>query len=385
MTTRGHRIAALIAVLVTALIVAPTFAQELGDIPRPEELEATGDEDSPLRIEQPRDGADVETPFTVSGTAPAGARLELWLDDDLERVFQADSLGRFTTPVNRPVSPDTKIWIHNVSKAGDRLGSQSVVVNWSGEGDPIDASQTSRTPPPVTAPKELETESTPDEGVERSSDIPVTEDVDLDTLTAPPPPPPVDEAAGLDPFEGTAAEDSAAGQTPAGEVTEYQAQRPQTNRSVRALAEFGIGLGSAFVGALAGGTIGLGLGLGTGDPFAASIIAVLGGFGGWLIGLPIGVTIGGNMLDGNGAWWAAVLGEVAGFLAFVLVANTVFNPGVVLFSFLALPTAGAVVGYELSSDPSARAAEAQQTGVQSMRPVIIPSDNGTAFGFGLRF
>jgi hypothetical protein len=71
---------------------------------------------------------------------------------------------------------------------------------------------------------------------------------------------------------------------------------------------------------------------------------------GFAVGAPVGVLLAGWLFDGDGAWWASVLGELAGVAA---------GAGAVLFGgvegvplLFALPLAGSVLGYEFSSHGS---------------------------------
>ncbi len=68
---------------------------------------------------------------------------------------------------------------------------------------------------------------------------------------------------------------------------------------------------------------------------------------GFIVGAPIGVLLAGAIFDGNGAWWAAVLGDLAGGLVGLAAVGFGGAEGTpVLFS---LPLVGSVLGYELTS------------------------------------
>ncbi len=68
---------------------------------------------------------------------------------------------------------------------------------------------------------------------------------------------------------------------------------------------------------------------------------------GFIVGAPIGVLIAGAIFDGNGAWWATVLGDLAGALVGLAAVGFGGAEGTpVLFS---LPLVGSVLGYELTS------------------------------------
>jgi hypothetical protein len=394
---------AVLALVIGLLAWAsPGVAQDLSDVPTPEDLElgrdASPEPASPLHIEQPAEGADVQTPFTVSGRAPAGAHLELWLDDELQRVFKADSSGQFTTAVDREVGSDTEVWIHQVTADGSRMQSASVNVNVSGEAESRDRSFADQPRPvqdesPAATDAATEEESTPD-------DLTVfSDDVDPGSLTSAPVPPPVAEVG----KKRTTAPQSQGDQAASEDLDEpeeaasveqqgtYVYRKPPPSRFVRGSLEGAAGVGTGLVGAIAGGLTGVAVGVAIGDEFAGILFGSLGAAGGYLVGVPIGVFWVGSAMDGNGAVWATIVGELVGLLAagsFVAAYSQVapFDASLPSLAMLGLPSLGAVLGYELTSDRSRREAN-ENRGVQAVRPVVTPTADGrgAALGFGFRF
>lgn len=345
--------AVLLACLVL-LVAHAAAAQDMNDIPPPGEL--AGDQSTQLRVESPVDGEVVQAPFAITGVAAAGARLELWLDGELERKFIADASGRFSTPVPRVAET---IELHRVDGRGERLASVGVAVSFGGAAaarEPGDR--------PVDEPDEVG-----EQGREKKvTGLPRVEELDQDVSSLTP--------IGAELAPEPAVEDQAPVR-----------HRKTPSRGVRGVAEAGVGLATAvstgFAGALIGGVIGLA----SNDPFAAIGGAAIGGLAGLVIGLPLGVVITGNAMDGNGKIWATIAGEVTGILIGGLItaaysANN-FDGTVPVFVMATFPTVGAVLGYELSSDPSARRAK-EQTG--AWRPVIRPTgDGGFALGLSATF
>lgn len=373
---------ALCLALAAVLVVPTASAQEAA---------------SPLEIESPGEGERVETPFTVSGRAPAGVQLELWLGSALERVFRSDSTGRFSTPVSSPIPDDTKIWVHEIGTRGNRVRSTFVIVNWSGEAAPRPPEPgASRLEPAGEVPDPIE-ESTEPEPARiapggtrsvRGGGLPPVEE--LESVEAAPVPPPVDDAAGVDPFE-TADQvdpfDSTPSSASASEAWKAPT-RPPPARFVRGLAETGVGLATAAAGAFVGGLLGAGLGFGLSpnDGFAAAILAAIGVIGGWTIGLPVGVMITGKAMQGNGKLWATILGEVVGFVAAGVASEAYYSgnagsglPGVLFVTLL--PAAGAAMGYELTSDHSRFE---PKTGLRSARPTLRTAADGTGAVLGVQ-
>lgn len=366
--------------------------------------QAFAQETSPLTIQEPSEGEQVETPFNVSGIAPAGAQLELWLGSALERVFRADSDGGFSTAVSTAVAPDTKIWVHQVSRQGKRLRSAYVVVNWSGEAAPRPPELEASEDPGVAEPEnetgpETGTEPVADSAEGRPSDprplgdggLPSVESVDA--IDAVPEPPPVADAAGVDPFETADEVDpfdvGSTVTTSNGDVEGTPPDRPP-GRFVRGLAETGVGLAGGATGAFVGGLVGAGVGFAlAGDGFAAAILASIGALSGWVAGIPVGVVIAGRAMQGNGKVWAVILGEVVGFMAAgalteVYYGSGAFNDIPPALMVGLLPPIGAAIGYELTSDASRFQTS---KGLQSLRPTLRPAveGRGATIGFQARF
>jgi len=96
---------------------------------------------------------------------------------------------------------------------------------------------------------------------------------------------------------------------------------------------------------------------------------------GFALGLPLGVMLAGWLFDGDGAWWATILGDLAGLAAGAGAALLGGSEGVpLLFAF---PLAGAVLGYETSSSPSRSR--------PSVTPVARLGPGGGSLGLAGRF
>ena len=338
-------------------------------VPLPEPITAPA-EPAALTIERPAAGESVKTPFTVEGRAPRGARLELWIGERLDRVFQSNADGLFSAPVATEVPPETEIFVHQIDPDGRRIRSTSVMVNWSGE----------RPEQKVTRSEAVGTQSAGE-----SAEIPRTANADLETLEFAPSPPPLGAPTAPDATEG-AVTTTDAGATAATTVRE----RKPFPRGLRAIAEAGGGFGVGIVGAGIFGAIGLGLGLMTArEGFAALGTRVIGGVVGYAAGIGVGVTAVGYALDGNGKVWAVILGELAGIAGGVAIAaaSASLAPNgdgtIIVLSLATLPIVGAVLGFELTSDPSRRAAKEASTA--SVVPFFAPTHDGAlAVGPALR-
>lgn len=103
----------------------------------------------------------------------------------------------------------------------------------------------------------------------------------------------------------------------------------------------------------AGASLGVGVGLGCGldhgrcrgDGSLPAVLA-LGAFG-----VPAGVTLAGSLAGGNGGYGWSVLGEFGGVLLAIPIALlSERRPGFAVAAAIVLPIAGAVVGFEVSSD-----------------------------------
>lgn len=393
MGARHDRRALWIAALLLCLWCGNASAQQPDSIPRPDELGSASEDEVPVRILEPAEGAEIETPFTVSGTAPAGARLELWIGDTLERVFQADAKGRFTAPVSREVPHSSSIYVHQVGPRGKRVQSASVDVRWAGEKTATPTEKLVGKPPVDDSLVAEDPDPAPPATLTAPDDIPRTEDVDLETLDRAPVPPPVSEASGgLDPFaaadEAPVASSATSVQTTGRATTPIE---PEWSRPARATLTSLAGLGG-----------GVGLALGAGALFALIGVAAYPGsdaplyfaiFGvaaGWVVGIPLGVMLAGRALDGNGKVWGAILGMLAGNLAAGVMSGAfaAAAPAIGAFAVFTFPAIGSAIGYELTSDPSRRAAEARQRGIGSLElvPFVAPtSDGGHTSGIGARF
>jgi len=147
-------------------------------------------------------------------------------------------------------------------------------------------------------------------------------------------------------------------------------------------------LGGASALGLAYGGWQLGCALGGGG-FGSSncvIAGFYGGAAGLTLGIPIGVMLGGALLDGDGAILPTIFGTGLGVITTlgVLFVMATIAPGVDPAPALVIPLVFGVVGYELSSHDSRAAWQAESRGKRlSLR--IAPSAAVTRAGasFGL--
>jgi hypothetical protein len=158
-------------------------------------------------------------------------------------------------------------------------------------------------------------------------------------------------------------------------------------RIPRITAELVVGGASALGVAYGGYQLGCAL---SGDPYGASCGATgtLGALSGFALGIPIGVMLGGSLLDGDGAITSTALGTLLGVAAglgglyYIQVLAPEANP----LPLALLPLAFAVVGYELSSHDSRTATQAEARGKHfSLRitPTAAFTHHGAAFGVSL--
>ncbi len=382
-----HFASALIAV---ALLVSsmPAIAQDLGDVPSPDQLEGADASLAPLRIDSPVDGEQVKTPFTVNGAASPGARLELWLGDRLERVFLADANGRFSSAVAAVSAAE--IHVHQVDSRGKRLQSASVFVALAGAAPklaapvkpptgaatPVGASEPVPDPPalvPDPPPPSGATGATTSAGLPKVSGLDDTEGT-----FAPTPPPPSSDVFAPERSDAPVAVEATVAVAPTG------GPKVRTERWVRVIGESGGGLAGAAVFGLVGVLAGAGIGAAAApDSFAPLIGGVFGGIGGLAIGLPVGVIFTGNLLDGNGKWYAVIAGEALGILAGVGTTAACYGCAGGAAMLIVLPIAGAVIGYEITSDASAYDAKHPKL---TWTPTVTPTrDGGFTMGFDVRF
>ncbi len=159
-------------------------------------------------------------------------------------------------------------------------------------------------------------------------------------------------------------------------------------RGVRILGELGGGgltaLGAGLVGYLGGSAFCYATGVGSGIlGCGAGAASVLGGTVGLLVGYPLGVWGGGELLGGDGRLWAAMLGTgvgVAAGLPFSRRGSSILESP---YTPWVLGIAGGVVGYELSQR------RAPPASVDLARPRVQPlvsvSREGALLGLGGRF
>ena len=147
----------------------------------------------------------------------------------------------------------------------------------------------------------------------------------------------------------------------------------EPGRALRIGMSLLIGGGAGLVGGLGGGLVG-----------AAAIrneaVQPLGNVWtgaalGFCVAAPLGVILAGWLFDGDGAWWAAVLGDLAGFAAGA--AATLFGGVEGLPLLFVFPLAGSVLGYESSSSPSRSRAR--------LTPVATMGPGGGLIGLAGRF
>ncbi len=255
---------------------------------------------APLTITAPLPGSEVETPFVLQGTAGGGALLELWIGDDLEKVFRASSEGRFHVAVTREIPRDAPLSVFQVDSDGSRAATASVDVRWVGAK--------ARQPPVATAGAGPDTET--DSGV-------VATQVDWET-----------------PAHGG-------------------------NRSRRLILQSLGGVGGAALGGLGLALVGIGVGAVVApDSYAFLTLGVIGAFTGYALGIPTGVTAVGHLMDAKGKWVHSLLGALAGAAVGGLVGGGIhaalFAPELLVLGLLVPPYAGAIVGYELSNNRAAR-------------------------------
>lgn len=337
--------------VVTFALASPAMAQEAGDMQTPEELIASAQQ---LVVDWPASGDSVQVPFTVTGRAAPGARLELRLGESLERVFRVDANGRFTAPVTR-AAPGMPLIVRELDGQGTVLQAVQVDVRWGAApaapaevvvDESIDVFGSAPAAPDAALPRVSEL----------GEDVPPPHEVFAEAPVAPEPAEPaVVQSSGM-------------------------RSKPPLPLGVRVASESALGLAGAFVGGVGGVLLGVALAP-AGDGWAALGYGLLGGVVGWSVGLPIGVILGGKLARGTGKWYGAVLGEAVGLLFGGLLASATAGgdgavPGLLL---IAMPLAGSVTGYELTSTPPAESARA-------LRPIIAPAGNGgVTFGFGLRY
>ena len=132
------------------------------------------------------------------------------------------------------------------------------------------------------------------------------------------------------------------------------------SRAGRISAELALGAAGMLGGGLAGFAIGsatCNASASDSDWFPCLGPMVVGGGIGAMAGTPLAIWLGGTALDGNGGLGWTLLGSSAGFLAWGAIAAAA-EGDMGAWLGLALPLAGGVLGFELTSDPSARAADA---------------------------
>ena len=165
-------------------------------------------------------------------------------------------------------------------------------------------------------------------------------------------------------------------------------RQPQS-RTERILIEAGggvgagvvLGVGGLYIGFLAGAVAATdSRGRTSAERFLAA--GAYGGAVGAALGVPIGVYLVGNNFNGNGGFGWTVLGSLAGgAVTFGLVAiadQAEISAAVPLVAGIVLPVAGAVLGYELSSDADSRGPPRRPA-----QPTVMPTVTTVAHGAAL--
>jgi hypothetical protein len=155
-------------------------------------------------------------------------------------------------------------------------------------------------------------------------------------------------------------------------------------RFPRFVAETALGGGSAIGMAYAGYQLGCALST---DPFNGSACGQYGAYGavaGFALGVPIGVMLGGALLDGDGAVLSTVFGTGLG-MATALGTSYLLRdvPGINPVPLLLFPLGFAVIAYELTSHDSRAAAQAEARGKHlafRITPMAAVTPRGAALG-----
>jgi len=142
------------------------------------------------------------------------------------------------------------------------------------------------------------------------------------------------------------------------------------------------GVAGALGGAFAGGLLGLAVARPDGGWEALGVVA-LGATAGYVVGLPLGVTLAGNAQGGNGGYGWALLGAAGGTLALGGIAAAV-DEGGGLSGVLGIAggVAGSVLAYELSNDAHRRPRAAVSARVL---PTVGADATGLRLGLGGTF
>ena len=142
------------------------------------------------------------------------------------------------------------------------------------------------------------------------------------------------------------------------------------------------GLGGAVVGGLVGYGIGMAT-IGDGGEYGPLFALVFAAFPGAILGMPTGVYVTGEACGGDGNYWATLGGALLGAAVPTAVSfalgdddNGLWPLGLALW--ITMPTAGAVIGYELSQRDSG--APGQGVGLQ-----FSPLPGGFYAGYGTSF
>lgn len=186
-------------------------------------------------------------------------------------------------------------------------------------------------------------------------------------------PPPVPSAPPLVPTELEPAGEPAPGEQPAPrqeneagvlkpaaianpplDVNPETATKATPSRLPRIGAELLLGATAGALGGIGAGLLGHAL---WNDQFAPPLGGTwFGASVGFAVLAPIGVWLVGKWLDGNGSWWTTLVGDLVG--AAVGAASVIFGGPEATPVLFALPLAGSLIGYEMTSEASAAKAQA---------------------------
>lgn len=145
-------------------------------------------------------------------------------------------------------------------------------------------------------------------------------------------------------------------------------------------------LGGVSAVGMAYGGYQLGCALST-EPPIGSVCGQYGAYGavaGFALGIPIGVMLGGALLDGDGALLSTVFGTGLGMATALGISFALRDsPGVNPLPLLLIPMAFAVIGYELTSHDSRAAAQAEARGKRlafRIAPMAAFTPGGASLG-----
>ncbi len=336
-----------------------------------------------VAIESPAAGGEVGDPFELVVSGPAGSEVAVLVDGEEIARVRLDRNGRSKLRLARPATDAFRVEVQQFDNS-DMVGSTSIRLRAGAgsSGGPDDV------PPPP-----------PTDGTESNTD----------EMLPPPPPPPESFEDGPPTGEAPPQTDETPDAPP--QVDEPQEQVPQTPdsgmlggdptvmnpnaippgggyRFTRILLE---GLAGAFAVPTAWfiGIIGLGIAtnFGTDDENLFALTFLASG----VLGATTSVYLVGDIVDGNGSFWATLLGAagVTGVTTLSIMGedNGMGDEQIIfasIFGSLA-GIAGAIAGYELTSDTSADYTEATGISDAMISAAPTPDGNGLVIGIVGRF